>query len=54
LRRIIDGFAICEYAESTISAVLKGARTLTRQHIARLAAYFRVSPAAFDFDAQRA
>jgi HTH-type transcriptional regulator/antitoxin HigA len=41
-------------AESTISAVLKGTRGLTRQHIARLAAYFRVSPAAFDFDARRA
>jgi HTH-type transcriptional regulator / antitoxin HigA len=40
-------------AESTLSAVLRGTRTLTRQHIARLAGYFRVSPAAFDFEAAR-
>ncbi len=41
-------------AESTVSAALKGTRALTRQHIARLAAYFRVSPAAFDFEIPRA
>ena len=40
-------------AESTVSAVLKGVRTLTRQHIAKLAMYFQVSPAAFDFEVTR-
>jgi HTH-type transcriptional regulator/antitoxin HigA len=34
-------------ASSTISAVLKGDRELTRKHIERLAAYFRVAPAVF-------
>jgi len=34
-------------SQSTISAVLAGARTLTRGQIESLAAYFAVSPAAF-------
>ncbi len=34
-------------AQSTISAVLNGNRSLTRQHIVKLAKFFRVSPAAF-------
>jgi HTH-type transcriptional regulator/antitoxin HigA len=34
-------------AESTISAVLAGKRTLTRTQIAKLARYFHVEPAAF-------
>ncbi len=34
-------------AESTISAVLSGARKLTREQIERLAAHFGISPAAF-------
>ncbi len=34
-------------AESTVSEVLAGKRTLTREHVARLAAYFRVGETAF-------
>ncbi len=34
-------------AQSTISAVLNGSRTLTKPQIAALARYFHVSPAAF-------
>ncbi|MDY3558978.1 helix-turn-helix domain-containing protein [Gemmata sp. JC673] len=34
-------------AQSTLSAVLTGKRTLTREHIVALAAYFNVSPIAF-------
>jgi HTH-type transcriptional regulator/antitoxin HigA len=34
-------------AQSTISAVLNGARSLTKQQILALASYFRVAPAAF-------
>jgi HTH-type transcriptional regulator/antitoxin HigA len=34
-------------ANSTISAVLKGGRELTRRHIESLAAYFGVEPAVF-------
>ena len=34
-------------AESTISHILSGKRSLSRNHIARLAAYFHVSPAVF-------
>ena len=34
-------------AQSTISAVLNGNRSLTRQHIVKLAEFFHVSPAAF-------
>jgi HTH-type transcriptional regulator/antitoxin HigA len=36
-------------AESTISEVLAGKRTLNRTQIGKLARYFRVSPAAFAF-----
>jgi HTH-type transcriptional regulator / antitoxin HigA len=34
-------------AQSTISAVLNGNRSLTRQHIVKLAEFFNVSPAVF-------
>jgi HTH-type transcriptional regulator/antitoxin HigA len=34
-------------SQSTISAVLKGTRSLTKDHIIALAKFFRVSPAAF-------
>ena len=34
-------------AQSTISAVLNGNRSLTREHIVKLATFFNVSPAAF-------
>ena len=40
-------------AESTISAVLRGGRQLTRQHIARLANYFQVDPGVFDLQGLR-
>jgi HTH-type transcriptional regulator/antitoxin HigA len=36
---------------STLSAVLSGKRRLTRDHIARLAAYFQVGPTVFAFEA---
>jgi HTH-type transcriptional regulator/antitoxin HigA len=36
-----------QISQSTISAVLTGARSLTRDHVVKLARYFRVSPAAF-------
>ncbi|HBI43571.1 MAG TPA: transcriptional regulator [Planctomycetales bacterium] len=36
-------------AESTISEVLVGKRNLNRAHIGRLARYFNVGPAAFQF-----
>jgi HTH-type transcriptional regulator/antitoxin HigA len=39
-------------AQSTISAVLSGKRKLTRAHIAKLAAYFRVKPDVFDLEAR--
>ena len=35
--------------ESTISAVLAGKRHLTREHIGKLAHYFKVSPSVFKF-----
>jgi len=38
-------------ANSTLSAVLSGKRRLTRNHIARLAAYFQVVPTVFAFEA---
>jgi len=38
-------------ADSTISEVLSGKRKLSRSHIAKLATYFHVSPAAFAFEA---
>ena len=34
-------------AQSTLSAVLNGSRSLTKEHIVKLAAHFKVSPAAF-------
>jgi HTH-type transcriptional regulator/antitoxin HigA len=34
-------------AQSTISAVLNGSRSLTKEHVIALAEHFRVSPAAF-------
>jgi HTH-type transcriptional regulator / antitoxin HigA len=34
-------------SQSTISAVLTGARLLTRRHVEKLAAFFGVSPSAF-------
>jgi HTH-type transcriptional regulator/antitoxin HigA len=34
-------------SQSTISAVLKGTRSLTKDHIIALARFFRISPAAF-------
>ena len=36
-------------AESTVSEVLAGRRTLTRGHIGKLAAYFHVGPTVFCF-----
>jgi HTH-type transcriptional regulator/antitoxin HigA len=36
-------------AESTISGVLKGKRSLNRDHIGKLARYFKVSPNVFAF-----
>ena len=38
-------------ANTTLSAVLHGKRRLTREHIARLARYFRVDPTVFAFQA---
>jgi HTH-type transcriptional regulator/antitoxin HigA len=40
-------------ANSTISAVLKGVRQLTREHIGQLAKYFHVDPGAFAFGEQQ-
>jgi len=37
-------------AESTISEVLSGRRHFNRNHIAKLARYFRVEPGVFPFD----
>ena len=37
-------------ADSTISAILTGKRTLNRPHIGKLASYFHVSPGVFAFD----
>jgi HTH-type transcriptional regulator/antitoxin HigA len=34
-------------AQSTVSAVLNGARSLTREHISKLARFFNVSPVVF-------
>jgi HTH-type transcriptional regulator / antitoxin HigA len=34
-------------SQSTISAVLTGARSLTKEHVIKLAVYFGISPAAF-------
>ncbi len=40
-------------ANSTISAVLKGIRQLTREHIGKLANYFHVDPGVFIFGEQQ-
>ena len=40
-------------AVSTINEVLSGKRSLRREHIARLARYFSVSPAVFTFEVER-
>lgn len=37
-------------AESTISEVLSGKRTLNRNHIAKLSRYFHVEPSVFSFE----
>jgi HTH-type transcriptional regulator / antitoxin HigA len=58
LRHLLDARAVTQIevaratgiANSTISAVLHGNRDLSRGHIARLAAYFNVSPSVFAFD----
>jgi transcriptional regulator with XRE-family HTH domain len=34
-------------SQSTLSAVLTGARTLTKAHVVKLAQFFNVSPAVF-------
>ncbi len=34
-------------SQSTISAVLRGSRSLTKEHVIKLAQFFHVSPAAF-------
>jgi transcriptional regulator with XRE-family HTH domain len=39
-------------ANSTISAVLKGVRQLTREHIGQLAIFFHVDPGVFLFGEQ--
>jgi HTH-type transcriptional regulator/antitoxin HigA len=36
-------------AESTVSEVLSGKRTLNRKQIGKLAKYFRIAPGAFGF-----
>ena len=40
-------------AESTISEVLSGKRTLNRSHIGKLARYFGVEPSVFAFDSSQ-
>jgi HTH-type transcriptional regulator/antitoxin HigA len=55
LRHLVDSRKVAQaevaratgIAESTISAVLAGARRLNREHIEKLAKYFHVGPAAF-------
>ena len=42
-----------EVAESTISEVLAGKRVLTREQVARLAAYFKVGESAFSLSNRR-
>jgi HTH-type transcriptional regulator/antitoxin HigA len=37
---------------STISDVMNGRRKFTREHIGKLAAYFRVAPTVFSFEAE--
>jgi HTH-type transcriptional regulator/antitoxin HigA len=40
-------------ANSTLSAVLYGKRRLTREHIARLARFFRVNPSVFALEIEK-
>ena len=57
LRHLIDAKGVPQaevaraagIANSTISAVLHGKRSLSRDHIGRLAAYFHVAPGVFAF-----
>ena len=57
LRHLIDAKGVPQaevaraagIANSTISAVLHGNRSLSRNHIGRLAAYFHVAPGVFAF-----
>ncbi|MBN2024435.1 MAG: helix-turn-helix domain-containing protein [Pirellulales bacterium] len=57
LRQLIDARGVSQTAvsaatgivNSTISAVLRGKRSLSRDHIRRLARYFHVSPDVFAF-----
>ena len=57
LRHLIDAKGVSQtevaqatgIANSTISAVLKGTRELTRAHISQLARYFRIEPGVFAF-----
>ena len=57
LRQLIDARGISQtevaqatgIVDSTISAVLKGKRSLNREHIGRLAQFFHVSPDVFAF-----
>jgi HTH-type transcriptional regulator / antitoxin HigA len=60
LRHLIDARAVSQVevaratgiANSTISAVLHGNRSLSRDHIGKLAAYFHVDPSVFSFGGQ--
>ena len=57
LRQLIDARGVSQtevaqatgIVDSTISAVLKGKRSLNREHIGRLAQFFHVSPDVFAF-----
>ena len=57
LRQLIDARGVSQtelaratgIVDSTISAVLKGKRSLNREHIGRLAQFFHVSPNVFAF-----
>ena len=57
LRHLLEAKAVSQtevakatgIANSTLSAVLKGVRQFTRQHIGRLAKYFHVEPGVFNF-----
>jgi HTH-type transcriptional regulator / antitoxin HigA len=57
LRHLIDARGVSQtelaratgIVDSTISAVLKGKRSLNREHIGRLAQFFHVSPDVFAF-----
>jgi HTH-type transcriptional regulator/antitoxin HigA len=61
LRHLLEAKAVSQtelaeatgIANSTLSAVLKGARQFTREHIGRLAQYFQVEPGVFIFGNER-